>query len=100
MAVTVEQDTIKMTAADDEVTIPLVVHSVRFVAEAGQLAADEIVLVDPVTDGELWRTFGGSATATEAELISAAVPHTSHWRNGVKVGTMTGNRGLVYVRYQ
>lgn len=100
MAVTVANDTFEMTAQGDSILMPLVVQSVRFVAEAGQLAADEIILIDPVSGGTLWRTYGGAAIATEAEMISTGGrSDSSHWSNGVEVGTMTGNRGLVYIRY-
>lgn len=96
MAVTVNQNAgiIIMTAAADEVTIPLKVKSVRFVAESGQQAADVIELQDPDTDEVLWATYGMSAQATEAELIEKM------WHNGVKVGTMTSDRGTIYISYK
>lgn len=96
MAVTVNQNAgvIQLTAADDEVAMPIYVKSIRFVSEAGQQAADVITLVDPDTDEVLWPTYGMSATATEAELIEKM------WHNGLKVGTMTGDRGTIYVSYK
>lgn len=100
MAVSVANDTFELTAEGDDILMPLVIQSVRFVAEAGQLAADEIILVDPVSGGVLWRTYGGAAIATEAEMISTGGRASfSTWPNGVEVGTMTGNRGLIYLRY-
>ena len=100
MAVSVANDTFELTAQGDAVLMPLVVQSVRFVAEAGQLAADEIILTDPVSGGVLWRTYGGSAIAAEAEMISTGGrSDSSKWTNGVELSTLTGNRGLVYVRY-
>lgn len=97
MAVVINQNAgvISMSAADDEVAIPLQVKSVRFVAGAGQLAADVIQLVDPQATSEvLWATYGMSAQATEAELIEKM------WHNGVRVGTMTGDRGTIYISYK
>ena len=99
MAVTINQKAgvIEFTAAGDEVRIPLMVKSVRFVADpAGtQMATDQIILVDPLATSEvLWRTYGMATEATEAELIEKM------WHNGVRVGTMTGDRGLIYVSYE
>lgn len=97
MAVTVNQNAgvIALTAEDDEVLLPLKVKSIRFVAGAGQLAADVITLVDPQAVSEvLWSTFGMAAQATEAELIEKM------WHNGLRVGTMTGDRGTIFVSYE
>lgn len=97
MAVTVNQNAgvIELTAAGDEVAMPVFVKSVRFAAGAGQLAADVITLVDPQATSEtLWTTFGMSAQATEAELIEKM------WHNGFRVGTMTGDRGNIYISYK
>jgi hypothetical protein len=97
MAVTINQNAgvIQMTAAGDEVRLPLWVKSVRFVAEVGQLAADVIQLSDPLATSEiLWETFGMAATATEAELIEKM------WHNGVRVQTMTADRGRIYISYK
>ena len=99
MAVTIEQGTVQMTEQGDSFNLPSVVQSVRFVAGAGQLAADEIVLTDPVSNGELWRTYGGSPTDTEAELIGTGDRGIGNmWHNGFTLSSLPGNRGTVYVR--
>lgn len=100
MAVTVSYDTIRMSEAGDEVTIPLVVQSVRFVAESGNSSTDEVLLVDPNnTSEELWRTFAGSATGVEAELFTSGSRTGRVWPNGVRLHTLTGDNGFVYIRY-
>ena len=99
MAVTVTQDVIEMTAALDEVDIPIVPQSVRFVADPASLAGDIIQLIDPVTSGVLWAGYAGGVTGTEAELMSSGDKNARTWRNGVRLGTLTGDRGTVYVRY-
>ena len=100
MAVTVSYNKFRLDTAGDEINMPLIIQSIRFVAEAGNAAADVILLVDPTnTSIDLWRTFAGSATGTEAELQSAGDRSTRVWRNGVRLETLTGNNGFVYLTY-
>lgn len=99
MAVTITQDVIQMTEEDDEVTIPLNVLSVRFVAEVGNNAADAIILTDPVTGGVLWRTYAGSTTGVEAQLMAAGRNRGAHWPNGAALTGLPADNGLVYIQY-
>lgn len=99
MAVTVQNDVIKMTEADDEVTIGLKVQSVRFFREAGNADTDVIILVDPVDGGELWRTYAGAANSVEAELMTAGQGMARTWPNGVRVSALPGDNGQIFIRY-
>ena len=97
MAVTVNQASgyIEMTEAGDEVARYLNVKSVRFVSETGQLAADVIQLVDPQATSEvLWENYGVADPSVEEATGEKA------WRNGVRLETLTGDRGKVHISYR
>lgn len=99
MVTSVTADVIQFTAAGDQILQPVVPQSVRFVADPASLAGDVIELVDPVTSGVLWSGYAGGVTGTEAELMSSGSLNSRVWPNGVQLGTLTGDRGTVYVRY-
>ena len=99
MATTVTNDVIEMTDAGDEFAQILTAQSIRFVGEAGSLAADVITLTDPVTTGVLWTSFAGGPFSSESELTTAGDKSGRTWPNGVRLDVLTGNRGTVYIRF-
>ena len=98
MAVTVAQNIIKMTAEDDEVTLALKVLSVRFFRESGNSDTDVIILTDPVTGGELWRTYAGAANSVEAQLMSTWRGGRT-WPNGAALSGLPSDNGQVFIQY-
>lgn len=98
MAVSVTQDTIKMTAEDDSITIALKVQSVRFFRESGNSDTDIIILTDPVSGGELWRTYAGAANSVEAQLKSTWKGGLV-WPNGVTLSALPSDNGQVFIQY-
>lgn len=99
MAVTVTQDVIEMTAAADEILQPVIAQSVEFVPAVGSLMGDVVTLTDPVTGGVLWTRNVNGPIASRQTLMSSGDGNARAWRNGVRVGTLTGNNGTVYIRY-
>ena len=100
MAVTVSYDTIRMDAAGDEVLMPLIVQSVRFVAEAGNTAGDVVRLVDPTnTSIDVWRKVVTGPTDNEPDLLTSGARTGRTWHNGVRLEELTDNDGFVLIRY-
>lgn len=99
MVTSITADVIELTTTGDQLLMPVIPQSVRFVADPASLPGDVIQLVDPETLGVLWTSYAGSATGTEAELMSSGSLNSRVWPNGMRLGTLTGDRGTVYVRY-
>ncbi|MEE9586109.1 MAG: hypothetical protein V3W09_04335 [Nitrososphaerales archaeon] len=80
-----------VTAAADEVTVDLIIKSVRWVAEAG-VAGNNISIVDPQNTGEtLWESVVSGANYVEAQLSE------TRWANGFRVSVL--DSGTLYINY-
>ena len=97
-AVAPSQNTFTLTEVGQNYLNPVNVQSVRFVAAPATQASDAVVLVDPITGGELWRSYGRSVTNVESELIGTGNGTSRIWPNGFRLDELTGNRGTLYVR--
>lgn len=91
-------DLLSFGAVNDVYPQGLVPKNIRFVPGATSVAGDVIQLVDPVTSEVLYDAILGANVEEKVEEIAVGGV-LSTWPNGVKVGTLTGNRGTVYIRY-
>lgn len=86
---------IELTAAADQFVDSLVPLSVKFISEGATVAGDLAILVDPVTGDTLWSdVLSGPGDSKLEEFVNLRT-----WPNGARLGTLTGDRGTVAIRY-
>lgn len=86
----------RMTAAGDQITDAIWIKSIRWNAGAASVADEVLDLVDPTATGDLiWTTVSAGSDYVEQTVYSSP----RFFRNGIRIQTMTNNRGDVYVEY-
>ena len=95
MAVTVVGKKITMTAASDEVAMPLHIKNIRWVGTSLTAAEDELILVQSSigdTSKEIWRTIAAGANYVEESLFENPISF------GIRVDTIDSGQVDIYLK--